>query len=139
MMIRLRARGRRTAALVRTVATALALAALMMGGCGSDGEAGQPGAPATTQGASSAPSMTTETYIAHIAGLTIAVEEGLSGQDAAARAIELGSKGYSREEVAEFALTLRSRPEAWVEIEREVERRIVELRSAACDGTGDTE
>jgi hypothetical protein len=83
--------------------------------------------------------MTAEAYIAHIAALTVAVEEGLSGQDAASRAIALGSNGHSREEVEEFALTLRSRPKMWVEIEREVDKRIVELRSATRDGTGDTE
>ncbi len=83
--------------------------------------------------------MTEQDYIAHVAALTIAVEEGLSGQDAASRAIELGSKGHSREEVAEFALTLRSRPKTWVEIEREVDKRIVELRSATGGRTGGTE
>ena len=83
--------------------------------------------------------MTAESYVAHIAALTIAVEEGLSGQDAASRAIALGSKGYSREEVEEFALALRSRPEMWVEIEREVDKRIVELRSATGGQTGGTE
>ncbi|MCK4409949.1 MAG: hypothetical protein KAW67_07675, partial [Candidatus Eisenbacteria sp.] len=107
-MIRLRTQEGSAAPGVRTAAAALALAVLMTGGCGPDGEAGQPGAPATP-GSPTAPSMTAEDYVAHIAALTIAVEEGLSGQDAASRAIELGSKGHSREEVAEFALTLRSR------------------------------
>ena len=83
--------------------------------------------------------MTKEDYVAHIAALTIAVEEGLSGEDAASRAIELGSKGHSREEVEEFAKTLRSRPRTWIEIEREVDRRIGEIRSAASDTTGHDE
>ena len=83
--------------------------------------------------------MTAEAYVAHVAALTIAVEEGLSGQDAASRAIALGSRGHSREEVEEFARTLRSRPETWVEIEREVDKRIAELRSATGGQTSGAE
>ncbi|MEA3409126.1 MAG: hypothetical protein U9Q95_02150 [Candidatus Eisenbacteria bacterium] len=120
---------------VRTVVATLALAVLAVGGCGPDTGTGQPGAPAAT-GSSAAGSMTEENYVAHIAALTIAVEEGLSGEDAVSRAIELGSKGHSREEVEEFAKTLRSRPRTWIEIEREVDRRIGEIRSAADDTIG---
>ena len=123
---------------VRTVAAALALTVLAVGGCGPDAGTGQPGAPAAT-GTSVASSMTEEDYVTHIAALTIAVEEGLSGEDAASRAIELGSRGHSREEVEEFARTLRSRPKTWVEIEREVDRRIGELRSAAGGSAGGAE
>lgn len=137
-VIRLRACEERAASGVRTAAAAFALAVLMMGGCGSDGETGKPGA-ATTRGPSTAPSMTAEAYVAHVAALTIAVEEGLSGQDAASRAIALGSRGHSREEVEEFARTLRSRPETWVEIEREVDKRIAELRSATGGQTSSAE
>ena len=128
-VIRLRAYEGRATPGVRTAAAAIALAALMTGGCGPDVETGQPGAAATRH-PSTAPSMTSEAYVAHMAALTIAVEEGLSGQDAASRAIALGSKGHSREEVEEFARTLRSRPKTWVEIERKVDKRIVEIRSA---------
>jgi len=120
------------AAWMRTAAAALALALLVTGGCGPDEGAAEPGAPAAN-GSSGATSMTEQDYIAHIAALTIAVEEGLSGEDAASRAIELGSRGHSREEVEEFVRALRSRPEAWLEIEREVDRRIGELRSATSD------
>ncbi len=137
-VIQLRACEGRTAPGVRTAAAALALAILMTGGCGPDGGPAEPGVPATT-GSSGAPSMTEQDYIAHIAALTIAVEEGLSGEDAASRAIELGSRGHSREEVEEFARALRSRPKTWVEIEHEVDRRIGELRSAARDTTGGAE
>lgn len=83
--------------------------------------------------------MTAESYVAHVAALTIAVEEGLSGQDAMSRAIELGSEGHSREEVERFALTLRSRPKTWVEIEREVDKKIIEIRSTAGGRTGGAE
>lgn len=134
-MIRLRVCEGRAAPGVRTVAGALALAVLVMGGCGPDGGTGESGAPATPE-SSAAPSMTTEDYIVHVAALTIAVEEGLSGKDATSRAIELGSRGHSREEVERFARTLRSRPKTWVEIEKEVDRKIDELRSAAGGSTG---
>ncbi len=137
-MIRLCACEGRAARGIRTIAAAFALAVLMTGGCGPDGETGQPGAPAA-RGPSGTPSMTAGDYVAHIAALTIAVEEGLSGHDAASRAIALGSKGHSREEVEEFARTLRSRPKTWVEIEREVDKRIVELRRATGEQTGGTE
>ncbi len=131
-MIQLRACEGRAAPGVRTAAAALALAILIAGGCGPDEGTAESGAPAAT-GSTGATSMTEQDYIAHIAALTIAVEEGLSGEDAASRAIELGSKGHSREEVEEFARTLRSHPKTWIEIEREVDRRISELESAAAD------
>ncbi len=131
-VIQLRVSGERAPAGIRTAAAALALAILMAGGCGPDEGTAEPGSPAAI-GSSGATSMTERDYVDHIAALTIAVEEGLSGEDAASRAIELGSRGHSREEVEEFARTLRSHPETWVEIEREVDRRIGELRSAAAD------
>jgi hypothetical protein len=137
-VIQLRACEGRTAPGVRTAAAVLALAVLIAGGCGPDGGTAEPGVPAAT-GSSGALSMTEQDYIAHIAALTIAVEEGLSGEDAASRAIELGSRGHSREEVEEFARALRSRPNTWVEIEHEVDGRIGELRSAAHDTTGGAE
>jgi cell division septum initiation protein DivIVA len=80
--------------------------------------------------------MTESDYVSHIAALTIAVEEGLSGEAADARAIELGSEGYSREDVEEFAALLRTRPLRWVEVEREVDARIDELREEASGPTG---
>jgi hypothetical protein len=126
-VIRLRACEGRAAPGVRAAAAALVLTILVAVGCGPDGEAGQPGGTAP-RGSSTTPPMTAEAYVAHMAALTIALEEGLSGQDAASRAIELGSRGHSREEVERFALTLRSRPETWVEIEKAVDKRIVELR-----------
>jgi len=98
----------------------LAFASLLVSGCGQEGETDAPDART--------PRMTEADYVAHIAALTIAVEEGRTGQDAYARAIELGSKGYSREDVEEFATLLRARPQRWVEIEHEVDTRINELR-----------
>ncbi len=137
-VIQLRACEGRTGTGVRTAAAALALAILIAGGCDPDGGTAESGAPATT-GSSGAPSMTEQDYITHIAALTIAVEEELSGEDAASRAIELGSRGHSRKEVEGFARALRSRPKTWLEIEREVDRRVGELRSAAGGSAGGAE
>ena len=81
--------------------------------------------------------MTEEDYIAHVAALTVAVEEGLSGEEADQRAVELGSRGYSREQVEQFAARLSSRPHRWVEIEKEIDARAAELRSGA-SGQADT-
>jgi len=75
--------------------------------------------------------MTEEDYIAHVAALTVAVEEGLSGEEADRRAVELGSRGYSREQVEQFAARLSSRPHRWVEIEKEIDARAAGLRSGA--------
>jgi hypothetical protein len=126
-VIRLSVCKRRAAACIRTAAL-LALASLLAAGCGREGGTGEPGAAGT-------PSMTESDYVTHIAALTIAVEEGLSGEDAVARVIELGSKGHSREDVEELAALLRSRPHEWVEIEREIDERIGELRGDAGDRT----
>lgn len=104
-------------------AAAIALAALAAAGCGQE--------DAADEAARGAPSMTEEQYVAHIAALTIAVEEGLTGAAADARAVELGSSGHSREEVEEFAELLRERPERWLEMEREVDRRMADLRREA--------
>ncbi|MFH1690314.1 MAG: hypothetical protein ABIE42_08765 [Candidatus Eisenbacteria bacterium] len=130
-MLRLSACKRRAATCIRTAAL-LALASLLAAGCGQEGETGGPDTPGTS-------SMTESDYVAHIAALTIAVEEGRSGKAAYARTIELGSKGHSREQVEEFAALLRSRPKRWVEIEREIDTRIGELRSddaGQADGVG---
>jgi hypothetical protein len=105
----------------RILAAAVVLAALAVAGCGR-GDAPEEAAPATA-------SMTEEEYVVHMAALTIAVEEGLTGDAAAARAVELGSGGHSREEVEELAALLREHPERWLELEKEVDRKIVDLRS----------
>lgn len=81
--------------------------------------------------------MTEEDYIAHVAALTVAVEEGLSGEEAAQRAVELGSRGYSREQVEQFAAGLSSRPQRWIEIEKEIDARAARLRSGE-SGSVDT-
>jgi hypothetical protein len=99
---------------------AITLAAFAAAGC----EQGNPADEVVTRTAH----MTEEDYVAHIAALTIAVDEGLTGGDADARAIELGSAGHSREDVEEFAALLRTRPERWLDIEGEVDSRVADLR-----------
>ena len=121
---------KRTAVPVMRTAALLMLACLLAAGCGQEGGTGGPGG-------SAAPSMTESEYVAHIAALTIAVEEGRSGDAAYARAVELGSKGHSREDVEEFAALLRSRPQRWVEIEREIDTRIGELRNDPAGPAGE--
>ena len=117
-----------SAVMILEVSALLGLACLLSCGCGPGGGDGTPDTPGTT-------SMTERDYVAHIAALTIAVEEGLTGEDAVARAVELGSGGHSREEVEELAARLRSRPLRWVELEREIDVRIRELKNEA-DGAG---
>jgi hypothetical protein len=78
--------------------------------------------------------MSEDEYVAHVAALTVAVEEGLTGEEAAARALELGSGGHSREEVEAFAATMRERPERWVELEKRVDLRIDELMETEAPG-----
>ena len=128
-VIRLRARGMGSPP-ARGAAAVLLTACLVACGCGQD--AGPDGT--TPQDPSS---MTEEDYIAHVAALTVAVEEGLSGEEADRRAVELGSRGYSREQIEQFAARLSSRPHRWVEIEKEIDARAAELRSGA-SGQADT-
>lgn len=130
-MIRPNARKRMTTPPIRTMAL-LALACLLAAGCSQDGG---------TDGSSTvaAPTMTEDEYVAHIAALTIAVEEGRAGDEAAARAIELGSGGHSRQDVEAFAALLRERPQRWVEIEREIGIRIDELRDEPAGSEGTTD
>jgi hypothetical protein len=97
-----------------------ALALIACPGCGSDDTTPEiPGAGAAPGG-----SMTEAQYIAHLAALTVAVGEGLTGEAAEERAMDLGSAGHTREEVERFAERLKARPERWLEIEREIEERV---------------
>jgi hypothetical protein len=70
-------------------------------------------------------------YVAHVAALAVATEEGLTGDAALARAAELGGGEYSREEIETFAGIMRERPREWLELERSVDVRIRELRDGA--------
>jgi len=121
MTIRLRAWPGGATGAGRAVAL-LGLACLLSCGCEPGSGDGAPDTSGTT-------SMTESDYVAHIAALTVAVEEGLTGEDAAARAVELGGGGHSREEVEKLAARLRSRPRRWVELEGEIDVRIGELKN----------
>ena len=76
----------------------------------------------------SSPTLSVEEYVAHMAALAVAVEEGLSGEPAAARALELGGGGHTREEVERFTDAMSRRPEVWAGVEAEVVERIREIK-----------
>ena len=92
------------------------LIAVLASGCGSGEDAPVADAPGGP--------MTEAQYIAHVAALTVAVGEGLTGEAAAERAVRLGSGGHDREEVERFAERLKADPERWLEIEREISERV---------------
>lgn len=110
---------------LQLLVTALAIAACCAG-CGRDGDAG-----GETRGASG---VSERDYVSHVAALTVAVEEGLSGDAARERAVELGSPGLSRGQVEAFVDELRTEPERWVGVERRVDEMVEELRER---GSGD--
>jgi hypothetical protein len=113
----------------KALTAVMALAALAVAGCGRE-DAADGTAPATA-------AMEEGDYVAHVAALTVALEEGLTGAEAEARAIELGGGGHSRAEVEELAALLRERPERWLEVEKEVDGRIADLRRELDGEDGD--
>lgn len=105
-------------------ASCLALIAPALSGCGQEDEGFHP--PVQHAGAA----ISESDYIAHVSALALAVEEGLYGEAAAARARELGGGEPTREEIERFADHMRNRPARWVEIEQEIERRVTSLRKS---------
>ncbi len=103
----------------------LALCIAALSGCASE---------PTPEPAASAPTLSVEEYVAHMSALAVAVEEGLSGEPAAARALELGGGGHTREEVERFTDAMSRRPEVWADVEAEVSERIREIRRTEGDG-----
>jgi hypothetical protein len=85
---------------------------------------GRPAAPADRSGP-----MTETDYVEYMAALTVALEEGRSGEDASARITELGATPFPREKVEAFVATLREDPERWAEITLKVDRRIAEQKA----------
>jgi hypothetical protein len=73
--------------------------------------------------------ITEEEFVEHVAALTVAVEDGLAGEQARDRAAELGGGSYTREEIDAFAEVLRADPERWAAVAERIDRRIAELRS----------
>ena len=115
----------RRAAVLALCAATLAASALSLIGCSGGAE------PRGGEGRSA--TITEEQYVNRMAALTVAVEEGLSGEAALARATELGAPDCSREELEQFARGLRQRPAEWVAVEERVENRVKELRDASPD------
>jgi hypothetical protein len=81
--------------------------------------------------------MTEDEFVDHLAALTVAVEDGLSGYEATDRAAELGGGRYTREEIEAFADALSADPVRWAAVADRVDRRVAEIRSAP-DGSGRT-
>jgi hypothetical protein len=114
---------RRTMLRLLQAAGAVALLSLLAAaGCGRASDpAGEVPPPAT---------MNEDEYVEHVAALTIAVEDGLSGEEARARVAELGAPLYAREEVEAFAEILRRDPERWADVAARLDVRIADLRRA---------
>lgn len=105
------------------VCVVAAFAVLSAGGCGggeSDVSPDPPGAPMSEGG-----------FVEHMAALTVAVQEGLSGDAARIRVAELGAPTYTREEIEAFARTLEGDPERWAGVALRIDRRIGELEGEA--------
>jgi len=82
--------------------------------------------------------VTEEGFIDHVAALNLALEEGLTGDDAAARVAALGAENYARDELEAYAEILRRDPERWARIARTINERVEELRREppAADAAG---
>jgi hypothetical protein len=72
--------------------------------------------------------MTETGYVNYMAALTVALEEGRTGEDASARVVALGATPYTRGEVEAFVAPLRKDPERWAGITLKVDKRIGELK-----------
>jgi U3 small nucleolar RNA-associated protein 14 len=113
---------RRIPAAVQAAACAGLIAVAAIGGC--DRASGLK----EDQAARPAP-MTEDEFVEQLAALTLAVEEGLTGEEARARAAELGETPFTREEMEAFADILADDPERWADVATRVDRRIEELRA----------
>ncbi len=97
----------------------LAIAALALSGCEAR----------TANGHTAGTRVTEEGLVSHLAALNIALEEGLTGDQAAVRVAELAGTDYSREEIEAFTEILRADPERWVRLVQSVDARTSELRA----------
>ena len=73
--------------------------------------------------------MTGAEYVNTMAALTVALEEGRTGEDASARVVALGATPYTRGEIEAFVAPLRNDPERWAALTLEVDKRIGELKA----------
>jgi hypothetical protein len=72
--------------------------------------------------------MTEDEFVGQVAALTVAVEEGLTGEAARDRAADLGGGRHTRDEIDAYANLLRADPERWADVRERIDRRIEELR-----------
>jgi len=72
--------------------------------------------------------VTESEYIGFMAALTIALEEGLTGEAADSRVSELGVRVLGNDDIEAALDGLRRDPVHWAEIERSVDERIELLR-----------
>jgi hypothetical protein len=115
-------RRRRTPGRLAASFVAACLALLLWAGCGRENE---------RDGQRAHGAMTEAEYIAEVAALTVAVEEGLSGEAARERASELGGGDYKPEEIDAFAERLREHPQRWIEVDKEIDRRVAVMTKSA--------
>lgn len=115
---------RRIPAAVHAAACAGLIAVAAIGGC--DRASGLK----EEQGPGPAP-MTEDEFVEQLAALTLAVEEGLTGEEARSRAAQLGRTPFTREEMEAFAGILADDPERWADVAARVDRRIEELQAKA--------
>ena len=106
----------RAARCAAACAVALALAAVTLTGCGADADTGTETDPMDA------------IYIEYMAALTLSIEEGLSGEAAEARIVELGVEPLSRDEIDGHVERLSRDPVMWSRLEEQVEERVEELR-----------
>ena len=118
-------RRRNTRLLQRAACVGAAFAVLAAAGCDLGG-----GEPRPSPDPPGAP-MSEDDFVEHMAALTIAVQEGLSGDDAEARVAELGATAYTREEIEAFARVLEEDPERWAAVALKIDRRVRELEGGA--------
>jgi hypothetical protein len=123
-----RAARRGSAARAIVIVLLSANAACLAAGCGArDTDAGPSGRGAAGAGAG-ASGVTAEGLALYVAALTVAVQDGLVGEAARARAQELGAPRYERAEVEAFAARLREDPEQWIRIARRIDEHVKALR-----------
>jgi hypothetical protein len=72
--------------------------------------------------------MTEDEFVDQVAALTVAVEEGLTGEAARDRAADLGGGRHTRDEIDAYANVLRADPERWAAVSERIDGRIEELR-----------
>lgn len=122
--------GRRPARLLQAACAAAAIALLAAPGCDRASDLSEDHeVPAGT--------MTEDEFVDHVAALTVAVEQGLVGDEARDRAAELAGSRYARDEIEAFADILRADPVRWAAVADRIDRRVADLRSAGSGGPAD--